>query len=121
MSILLPLLIAAQASAAPAPPARDQLGFDIQCMLASQSASEKVDGAMRAAAQLATMFYFGRVDSVLSGAALEQRVEAEAKGLEGRPLGPLLQQCGDFMQVRGKALEDLGAKLDAREQARQLQ
>jgi hypothetical protein len=90
-------------------------------MLASQAASEKVDGALKAGAELATMFYFGRVDSILSGAALEQRIVAEAKVLETRPLGPLLQQCGAFMATRGKALEAIGTRLEASERAPKLQ
>ena len=110
------LLMAAQPAAA-----QDQLGFDIRCMVASQLASEQVDDEAKSALSLATMFYFGRVDSVISGAALEQRFAAESRNFEGRPLGPMLEQCGRFMEVRGKALEAIGAKLEAAEKARRTQ
>ena len=76
---------------------------------------------MKGAVELAMMFYFGRVDSALSGDALEDRLETEAKRLEGKPLGPLLQQCGHFMEARGKTLEAIGAKLEAREKALKIQ
>jgi hypothetical protein len=90
-------------------------------MIASQTASDRVEGAAKAAVEMATMFYFGRVDSVLYGTALEDRLEAESKRLEGKPLGPVLVQCGQFMQARGKTLEAIGAKLEAREKALQIQ
>ena len=59
------------------------------------------------------MFFFGRVDSVLSGQALEKRLAAEGEALEDSPMGPLLQRCAQFMEVRGKAMQDLGARLEA--------
>lgn len=121
MSILMLFLMAAQAPIVRESPATDQLGFDIRCMVATQAASENVDGAVKAAIELSMMFYFGRVDSALSGSALEQRFEAEGKALEGKPLGPILQQCGEFMKERGKALQAIGAKLEARERAPKLQ
>ena len=122
MSMFALLFMVAQAApAAPSAPVRDQLGFDIRCMVASQAASDKTDGAMKANLQLASMFYFGRVDSVLSGTALEQRLGTESKALENKPLAPVLQQCGEFMEARGKTLQAIGAKLEAREKASQVQ
>ena len=117
------LFLAAQASAVPAPAAAavaDQTQFDIRCMLASQIASESSEGAEKVGLTLATMFYFGRVDAVLSGDPLTQQMEVEGKAIENRPLGPLLQECGEFMKRRGEAMQEVGGKLDAREKARQL-
>jgi hypothetical protein len=119
MSLVTLLFLAAQA-AAPSPAVSDQLGFDVQCMIASQTASEQAEGAAKAGLTLATMFYFGRVDSILSGDALMLRMEQEAKALQGKPLAGLMQQCGQFMTTRGKALQDVGTKLEQREQTRQL-
>jgi hypothetical protein len=119
-ALLLMMAQAPVAPVAPPPPPRDQVAFDIQCMIASQFASDKVDGAPKAAMELAVMYYFGRVDAVLSGAALETRLEEEGKAVEGKQLAPLLKSCGEFMQVHGKTLQDVGAKLQARENGVQL-
>ena len=118
MILLALLLVTGQV--APAAPGTDRVGFDVQCMVASQAIADRVDGSMKAAVEMAVMFYFGRIDSVLSGAELEQRLGNEALKLEGKPLGPLLQQCGQFMQERGKTLQEIGAKLEAREKALQI-
>jgi hypothetical protein len=87
-------------------------------MIAAQAATEKAEGPGKLAVQLAAMFYFGRVDSTLSGAALEQRMAIEGEKLEGQPLGPILMQCGQYMQDRGKALQAIGVKLESREKAK---
>lgn len=122
MKLLLAVtLIGQSVVAGTAGPAKDQLGFDIQCMVASQAASDRVDGGMKVALEMAVMYFFGRVDAVLAGSELEERLQLESKSLEGAPLGPLLKQCGQFMKERGKTLEDIGAKLEAREKALRLQ
>lgn len=119
MSLVTLLFLAAQ-TAAPSPAASDQLGFDVRCMLASQTASEQADGAAKAGLTLATMFYFGRVDSVLSGDALMLRMDQEGKAIRGEPLAGLIQQCGQFMTARGKALQDVATQLEQREQTQQI-
>jgi hypothetical protein len=108
-------------AAAVAAPATSDFDFDVQCMIATQQASGQLEGELAFAAQLAAMYYFGRVDSGLSSVELERRMAAAAKEIEGRPLGPLLEKCGDYMKVRGKLMEDLGARLERREKASQIQ
>ena len=108
-------------AAAAAVPAPDQFEFDTQCMVATQLATEQLEGATALATQLAAMYYFGRVDGALSNTALEQRLAAAAKAIEGRPLGPLLEQCGAFMKERGDVMKRIGDKLEAREKAGQVQ
>jgi hypothetical protein len=112
MSVIALLMMAAQ------PTAPDQFGFDVRCMVAAQMASEQVKGREALATQMAAMFYFGRVDSVLLGGSLDQRLEAEAKKIEGRPLEPILKECGKFMAARGTAMQALGARVRARDKAR---
>jgi hypothetical protein len=106
MSLLALALLAAQAMAP-----GDQVTFDIHCRIAAQAAHEQADGAMKAATLLSTMFYFGRVDSALPEAEMEQRLATESARIEGQPLGPLLEKCGAFMQQRGQQLEAIGARL----------
>lgn len=107
-------------AAAPAADADDQLRFDVQCMVATQQAAEQLEGALAMASQMASMFYFGRVDSHLPNSEVDERIAAAAKAIEGKQLGPLLEECGQFMQARGKAMEALGMKMDARDKADQL-
>lgn len=123
MNLSLLMLAAAQLAPATAPmaPSADTLGFDIRCMVVTQVAADQAEGELKSMVQLATMYYFGRVDAQLSAAELERRLDAEAKALEGQPLGPVLERCGAFMETRGEALQEIGARLENREQARQIQ
>ncbi len=111
--ILTALFMAAAVQAAP----RDQISFDIRCMVAAQQVMEHIDGAEKTAVGMASMYYFGRVDSALTGANLEQRLEAESKSLIGQPLGPLLAECGEYMTERGKALMAIGEAIEKKERA----
>ena len=122
MSVL--LFLAAQLSAAPATPLpaviSEQTRFDIRCMLASQSAADSTVGVAKMGLTLATMFYFGRIDAVLSGDPLTQVMEAEGKAIQGKSLDPLLMECGEFMKRRGEVMQEVAGQLDAREKARAL-
>jgi hypothetical protein len=120
VSSLVIAAVIAQAGAATAAPASSQVDFGIRCMVAAQMAVGQLDGAMKASLQLAALYYFGRVDAA-AGAELDQRVERVARAMEGQPLGPLLQECGTFMESRGRIMQDVGDRLLAREQARQTQ
>src|SRR5262245_25164478 len=107
MSAIALLIMAAQ----PATQA-DQFAFDVRCMVATQMlATQKGEIAM--AAQMAAMFYFGRVDAFLTTPGFEGRMKAEVKKLEGQPMGPILKECGEFMQARGKAMQAVGVNLKA--------
>lgn len=94
--------------------------FDVRCMLAAQVAVEQVEADQQANLQLAVMFYFGRADSALSEQALEETVGQESVALEGQDLGPILTECGGFMEQRGDAMMEIGARLETRESARQI-
>ncbi len=77
--------------------------------------AEQLQGELKAATMLSVMFFFGRVDAAFSPADLEKKLEQQAAAMKGQPLGPLLQQCGQFMEGRGKVLEAIGARLEAKE------
>lgn len=94
------------------------IDFDVQCAIAAQQASEQVDESVKADLTAAVTFYMGRADVRVPAAELEDRLTIAAQALEGAPLGPLLQQCGSFMLARGKAWEDIGQRMLAREEAR---
>jgi hypothetical protein len=104
-----------------AAPAADQFEFDMQCMVATELATGQLEGATAMATQMAAMYYFGRVDGTFPDAVLEDRLASVAKAIEGRPLAPLLEQCGAFMKERGEVMQKIGANLEAREKAGQVQ
>ena len=107
------LVLAAQGIAAPG-----DSRFDVQCAIATQSAHDQAEEALKPTLLLSVMFYFGRVDAALSGQEIERLFDEEAQALGQQPLGPLLSQCGKFMETRGKAMEQIGNRLAAREKAR---
>lgn len=112
-------LIAAQPVAGSAVPGSRE--FDMQCMLVTQQAATEVtDKNLALMTQIAAMFFMGRVDVGLGQGQLAAAGEEAATSVKGKPLGPLLQACGDFMQQRGKVFEAVGAKLTQRETGRAL-
>ncbi|GAA4030818.1 hypothetical protein GCM10022281_07820 [Sphingomonas rosea] len=99
-----------------APGSRD---FDMQCMLVTQQAASALpDKDMALMAQIAAMFFMGRVDSSVTQAQLGALAEQAAGAIKGKPIGPILQSCGDFMQRRGKIFEQVGTEVEGREQGR---
>lgn len=48
------------------------------------------------------------------------RMDQEGKAIRGEPLAGLMQQCGQFMTARGKALQDVATQLEQREQTQQI-
>ena len=106
-------------SLAQAVPAVDPETFDLQCFIASSQLQQTAAGDVRATATAAAMFFLGRVDAKIPSAELEERLFREGMALQGRDLRPLWQGCGAFMQERGRAISEIGARITAREQARQ--
>ena len=89
--------------------------FDVQCMLVTQQAATEIEDKQIALAnQIAAMFFMGRVDGAVGESQLVAVAEQAGEALKGRPLGPMLVQCGDFMQQRGKVIEKVGAEVQAR-------
>lgn len=111
-------LAALQASpnvAAPGTPA-----FDIQCMIVTQHASSSLtDQQLAMATQLSVMFFMGRVDQRFTDSQMIEEAMRVSEAIQGKPLGPMLQACGDYMAARGKRLERLGEEVERREAVRQ--
>jgi len=106
-------LAAAAAGAAPAigTPPHGSVDYDVQCMIATDTAAGRVDAATKEKLSRLLMFYFGRVDAVVTGDALKRRMVAAAKRLQGHPLGPVVQDCGQFMTDHATAMERIGSVL----------
>ena len=111
LALALPLLAAA------APAAQDPVAFDIQCVIATETAMEGAKPEMKGMLMSAMTYFTGRVDAEIPSGELENRLVAQGKALQGHQIGPLLQQCGEFMTTRGKAWDDIGTRLQAREKA----
>ncbi len=112
-ALALPFLAAAAAAGA------DPVTFDVQCVIVTQTAMENqsIKPELKAMLMSAVTYFSGRVDAETSAADLENRLVATAKALEGKPVGPLLKECGDFMTARGKAWTDIGGRIEAREKS----
>ena len=115
--MIVSLLGLALAGAAPLPAPGTQ-DFDVQCMVALQMISDAATTKDRESLAAATMFYFGRVDSVLPGNLLKTRLKALEETFKTADIVPLAKTCGEFMEQRGKAMMDLGAALEAEEKAK---
>ena len=106
--------LAATAVAAP-----DPVAFDIQGVIAAQSAIQSPDlkPELKRMLMSAVTYFSGRLDAEVSAVDLEAKLLAESKRLEGQHIGPMLQQCGAYMEGRGKVWTDIGERLKAREEA----
>jgi hypothetical protein len=99
--------------------AADPVAFDIQCVIAAQTAIQSPDlkPELKMMLMSAVTYFSGRLDAELSAADLEARLLVESKRLEGQQIAPMLQQCGDYMEARGKVWTDIGERMKAREKA----
>ena len=114
--VLLSAFAALSIAAAPAPtvgPPRGSQEYDIQCMLVVNQVFPKVDAATKPKLGQLAMYYFGRVDSKIAGSPLQQRMGQVARRMTGRPLMPMLKDCGDFMAQRGAAMQHMGQTVNA--------
>lgn len=77
------------------------------------------DRAIAEAGLLGSMYWFGRVDQHLSDHALEEMLAAESLSMTAADIQLEAQRCGAEMEVRGKAMTDIGASPAEREAKRQ--
>jgi hypothetical protein len=111
------MLAALLLAAAPADRAADPVGFDVRCLITAARLMQSQDAAMRANALGAAMYFYGRVDSELAESEIESRMLREAQALRTEDPGAVMRACGQYIVVRGQFLQDVGRRVDAREQA----
>jgi hypothetical protein len=104
------LLLALQSAGSPG-----TLGFDVRCMIALGQMAQSADGETRAAANSASQYYFGRIDSRVPDGELEATLIRETRGMPERLDPQLLQACGTFMAGRGQRLSEVGRRIGERE------
>lgn len=85
---------------------------DVKCLLLSSAFSRmEKDAGRKQVAEVAAIYYFGRVDTRLSGAALRNQIMAQGKTLSGVNAGQQMTACAKQMQVRRQAFQALGQSI----------
>ena len=85
---------------------------DVKCLLLSSAFSRmEKDAGRKQVAEVAAIYYFGRVDTRLAGAALKNQILAQGKSLNGANAGQQMTACAKQMQVRRKAFQALGQSI----------
>ena len=104
-------MAAALAGAGTAAAGQD-VGRDVRCLLVSNAFSAGAkDPKARQIAMVAGFFYLGRLDGKLTDAQLETRIRTEQKTITNANAPATMQQCGQYMQQRGQALQAIGRRL----------
>lgn len=99
------------------PTAAERLNESVRCFGISSVMLTMDDAKSREAGQLAALYFMGRLDGALSDQELEDRMFAFSQGLPNEDVTKLLARCGEIMKVRGAAIEAVGSRVSAREEA----
>ncbi len=84
---------------------------ELRCILLSGNMAGAKDPQARQAGMMMAFYFLGRLDKKYSAAALTDKLEAEAAGLDKEKLQAVVTTCGEQLRMRGAFLEDLGKKL----------
>lgn len=109
LAALAPLVIAA------APPTDAETTKDVQCLVAVASLAGSDDKDAKMAAAIGSQYFLGRIDGRSPNLDLEAAIKLEASRLGEAQMRSLLQSCGQLMQSRGKALQEIGERMQAEE------
>lgn len=112
MELAAALLLMLQGGGAPG-----TLNFDVRCLVATGQLIQSQDQTLRRAGEVASQFYFGRIDSRVPDSAIEETIWRETRGMRAEERAQLLQACGTYMQQRGQRLTEIGNQISVREQA----
>lgn len=106
-------LVAIAAIAGMATPALAQSADnDVRCLLLSSAFSRmEKDPGRKQVAEVAAIYYFGRVDTRLSGLPLKNQILAQGKSLSGANAGQQMTACAKQMQARRQAFQALGQSI----------
>lgn len=107
MGLLFLFALAGLAQGAP----DDDGAFDLRCLVAVTTLADSDNEEFRTAAAQAMFFFFGRVDARVGSDALEDAINDTLDEVDDSNLPILLQQCGTFLEERGRALEAVGRRI----------
>jgi hypothetical protein len=86
---------------------------DLHCLIIGMRLSGSPEAPQRQAGFIETLYYLGRVDVHAPNANLLSLVSTEIGKMKTADLVAESKRCGQFLQVRGQALQDLGKALSA--------
>lgn len=84
---------------------------DIRCLIAAIQISQSSDSKAKEAGTVMAVYYLGRLDGAANDADLEKRLPEEARKETPSSIRNDIVACDNFLAERGKALVDIGAKL----------
>ena len=86
---------------------------DAQCMTALALVASDKESGEAATAQVAMMYYMGRLDVRVPQAELRALLFKVAADLKPDGVGPTLRRCGALLQQRGAAYQEIGQAMVA--------
>ena len=105
-------LVAVSATAMPQRVAdREATNADLKCLVVSAVAAGSSDPTVSKGGTIAAVCWIGRIDGQDPNYDLEGAIVALAQSMKPDDFRSEGQRCGAILQARGKALQDLGARL----------
>jgi len=87
---------------------------DVRCLIVALQMGSIPGTDSQTAAAMSVMYYFGKLDTGVRDAALEQAMAQEALKMTQADAASEARRCGSEMQERGKAITTIGNDLVAR-------
>jgi hypothetical protein len=115
--VLCAVLSASSSAGAAEQSAAERLDESVRCFGIASVMMTLNDDASKQSGQMAGLYFMGRLDGALSDKELEDRMFAFSQGLPKEDVQKLLTRCGDIMKVRGDAIQAIGGRVSAREEA----
>lgn len=87
---------------------------DVSCFVATLTLLESPDPNIRTAGQAGMMYWLGKLDGAAPNLDLENRVAEIAPTMTQEMIGRELMRCGQEIVVRGREVQEIGARLQER-------
>lgn len=97
--------------------AAERLDESVRCFGIASVMMAMDDANSQQTGQMAGLYFMGRLDGALSDKELEDRLFAFSQNLPKEDMQKLLTRCGEIMKVRGEAIQGVGGRVSAREEA----
>jgi hypothetical protein len=97
------------------PALADETSDDIKCLAVSLKLSASLAADDQAAAMLSTLYWLGRLDSIVPKPDLEKQMQAGAFDMRPADEKTEAARCAAALQAAGPALTRLGQELDQRQ------
>jgi hypothetical protein len=115
MRIFIPVAaaLAACVVAAGAQAADEGVTSDLRCMAVGLAMSGNANPQIKNAGSLASLYYLGRLDARTPSIDLEAGLKQELMRMSPQDLQAEAVRCGQQLQARGKAVTEIGQRLQA--------